>query len=193
PGRWGSPGRVLGMAGAAVLVAGLAVVLAVRLIPDGDTGRKEDRAATGTTASPAAGASAEPGALPAAWVGTWSGTGPGTPDADGITRARTGPFAVTVTLNAGTVGELVGRQVSDVKELLTGRNLGCTEALKLSQLRGSTAIFEAVTSHPTDQRFVFDCPRGNLYVLTMAEPGRVTLESEGAQSAGAPSTLTRSP
>lgn len=38
----------------------------------------------------------------------------------------------------------------------------------------------------------FDCPRGNLYVLTLAEPDRLKLEVEGAQSAGAPEALTRS-
>ncbi|MGW4507828.1 protein kinase domain-containing protein [Streptomyces sp. NPDC004436] len=200
-GRWAAAarGRVIGVTAAAVLVAGLAALLAVRLVPDGD--RDRDRAGTGTGSTPSPAASAPPtgtaagaGTLPSAWVGTWTGTGPGTPDADGITRARVGAFSVTVTLNQGKVGELVGRQVSDVKELLTGRNLGCTEALQLRQLRDKTAVFEAATSHPTDQNAVFECPRGNLYVLTMTEPGRVvTLESEGAQSAGAPSSLTRSP
>ncbi|MFJ2598617.1 hypothetical protein [Streptomyces erythrochromogenes] len=78
--------------------------------------------------------------LLASWVGTWSGTGPGTPDADGFTRVRTGAFSVTVALNAAAVGELVGRQVSDVKELVTGRNLGCTEALELRQIRQECAV-----------------------------------------------------
>ncbi|MFD6228657.1 hypothetical protein ACFWFZ_17490 [Streptomyces sp. NPDC060232] len=129
--------------------------------------------------------------LPAAWVGTWSGTGPGTPEADGITRALAGALSVTVPLNAGAVGELVGRQVSDVKELSTGRNLGCTEALELRQVRQDSAVFAAVTSHPTDRTATFACPRGNLYVLTMTQADRVTLESLGAQSAGAPDALTR--
>ncbi|MFE2168427.1 hypothetical protein ACFXB3_25725 [Streptomyces sp. NPDC059447] len=91
------------------------------------------------------------------------------------------------------MGELVGRQVSDVKEVSTGRNLGCTEALELRQVGRDTAVFAAVTSHPTDRGATFDCPQGNLYVLSLAEPDRLTLESEGAQSAGAPSSLTRHP
>lgn len=91
------------------------------------------------------------------------------------------------------MGELVGRQVSDLKDTSTGRNLGCTEALRLQQIRGNGAVFEAVTSHPTDRTAVFECPRGNLYILTMTDPDRLSLESEGAQSAGAPATLNRHP
>ncbi|WP_412075202.1 hypothetical protein ACLF6K_04165 [Streptomyces xanthophaeus] len=178
-------------AGAAVLAA--AVTLAIRLPGDGDGDGNRDRASS-PGASPSPSPSAQPSSapsLPAAWVGTWSGVGPGTPDADGITRARTAAFDVTVTLNAGAVGDIVGRQVSNLKELSSGRNLGCTEALELRQVQQDTAVFAAVTSHPTDRAATFDCPRGNLYVLTLAEPGRLTLETEGAQSAGAPAALTR--
>ncbi|MFC9817343.1 serine/threonine-protein kinase [Streptomyces virginiae] len=192
-GRASGRGRLLAVAGAAVVVAALAA-FPLRLLMDGD----RDRDGEGGKATPpptptasAAGQTSAQAVLPAAWVGTWSGTGPGTPDADGITRARTGAFSVTVTLNAAAVGELVGRQVSDVKELGTGRNLGCTEALELRQIRQDSAVFAAVTSHPTDRSATFECPRGNLYVLTMTQPDRVTLESEGAQSAGAPDALTR--
>ncbi|WP_405533380.1 serine/threonine protein kinase [Streptomyces avidinii] len=190
--------RGAGAAAGAVVVAAavaLAVALPGRGDADGAAPHGSSSGPTSPTATPAttASASASAGALPAAWTGTWAGTGPGTPDADGISRARTGAFAVTVTLNGGAVGELVGRQVSDVKEVATGRNLGCTEALQLRQIRGNNAVFEAVTSHPTDPAAVFDCPRGNLYVLTMAEADRLTLESEGAQSAGAPAALTRRP
>ncbi|MFG2994733.1 serine/threonine-protein kinase [Streptomyces sp. NPDC048257] len=175
-------------AGAAVLA--VAVALAVWL-----PGRDHDGAAPPSSPRPSASTppTATAGTLPPAWTGTWSGTGPGTPEADGITRARTGEFTVTVTLNGAAVGELVGRQVSNLKEMATGRNLGCTEALQLRQVRADSAVFEAVTSHPTDRTAVLDCPRGNLYVLTMTEPDRLTLESEGAQSAGAPTTLTRRP
>ncbi|MEU7725539.1 serine/threonine-protein kinase [Streptomyces sp. NPDC040724] len=187
-GGWVSrrPRVITAVAGAAVLVA--VVALAVRL-PWGGDGDKAAPPATSPTPSSSSSPSAS--ALPASWVGTWSGVGPGTPEADGITRARAGDFSVTVTLHAAAVGELVGRQVSDLKEFSTGRNLGCTEALQLRQIRQDSAVFEAVTSHPTDQTATFDCPKGNLYVLTMAEPDRLTLESEGAQSAGAPGALTR--
>ncbi|MEU7607609.1 hypothetical protein [Streptomyces sp. NPDC041003] len=180
------PRVITAVAGAAVLVA--VVALAVRL-PWGGDGDKAASPATSPT--PSSSSSPSAAALPASWVGTWSGVGPGTPEADGITRARAGDFSVTVTLHAAAVGELVGRQVSDLKEFSTGRNLGCTEALQLRQIRQDSAVFEAVTSHPTDQTATFDCPKGNLYVLTMAEPDRLTLESEGAQSAGAPGALTR--
>ncbi|MER6448750.1 serine/threonine-protein kinase [Streptomyces venezuelae] len=201
-----SAGQALLRSRGAGAVAGAVVVLAVAAFavwyPDhrdegnGDGGRGTASPASSSSGASSPGASSPaqpPGALPAAWAGTWTGVGPGTPQADGVTRARTGEFSVTVTLNGGTVGELVGRQVSDVKELSTGRNLGCTEALRLQQFRGSGAVFEAVTSHPTDSAAVFECPRGNLYVLTMAEPDRLTLETEGAQSAGAPAALTRRP
>ncbi|MFD9405808.1 serine/threonine-protein kinase [Streptomyces sp. NPDC059989] len=175
-------------AGAAVLVA---VTLAIRFSGGGDGDRAAPPATVAASTPRPSAPSTSAASLPEAWVGTWSGLGPGTPDADGITRARTGEFAVTVTLHAGVVGELVGRQASDLKEVSTGRNLGCTEALELRQAGPDRMVFAAVTSHPTDRSATFDCPQGNLYVLTMAEADRLTLESEGAQSAGAPAALTR--
>lgn len=179
--------------GTAVLVAAAALVIKMPWggdgDGDGDGGGARDGSGGGRgSATPSVPASA----LPPSWAGTWTGTGPGTPDADGVSRARTGEFSVTVTLNAGSVGDLVGRQVSEVKEVVTGRNLGCTEALELRQTSGDRAVFAAATTHPTDPAATFDCPKGNLYVLTLAEPDKLTLEVEGAQSAGAPSTLARS-
>ncbi|MFB6517009.1 serine/threonine-protein kinase [Streptomyces sp. NPDC056401] len=182
---------VAGAVGAAVLVAAATLVIKMPWGGDGDGGG-DGRGAATPPASASASASALASAMPRSWVGTWTGTGPGTPDADGITRARTGEFSVTVTLNAGSVGDLVGRQVSEVKETASGRNLGCTEALELRQTSADRAVFAAVTSHPTDPAATFDCPKGNLYVLTLTEPDRLTLETEGAQSAGAPEKLTRS-
>lgn len=134
-------------AGAAVLAA--AVTLALT--------RPWDGPGDGPGGGPGGGAGdkgASPSAptLPQAWAGTWTGVGPGTPDADGVTRARTGRFSVTVALNRGAVGDLVGRQVSEVTEVATGRNLGCTEALALRQVSGDRAVFAAATSHPTDPR-----------------------------------------
>ncbi|MFB7257490.1 serine/threonine-protein kinase [Streptomyces nojiriensis] len=199
PGRAVLRSRGAGTAAGAAAVTAAAVALAVWLPGHGDDGDGRGAPSPGASAPSSPGASSPTpsagpaGALPASWAGTWSGTGPGTPDADGVSRARTGEFSVTVTLNGGTVGELVGRQVSDLKEAATGRNLGCTEALRLQQIRGNTAVFEAATSHPTDRAAVLECPRGNLYVLTMTEPDRLTLESEGAQSAGAPTALNRRP
>ncbi|MFJ4776753.1 serine/threonine-protein kinase [Streptomyces sp. NPDC088762] len=186
PGRWAAHRPLVMSTAAGAVVLAAVVTLAIRFAGGGDAGR----AAPPAPSSSAPSASAA--SLPEAWVGTWSGVGPGTPDADGITRARTGEFAVTVTLHAGAVGELVGRQASDLKEVSSGRNLGCTEALELRQVSGNRLVFEAVTSHPTDRAATFECPRRNLYVLTMETPDRLTLESEGAQSAGAPAALTRS-
>ncbi|WP_329106663.1 serine/threonine-protein kinase [Streptomyces sp. NBC_01439] len=191
PGRAVLRSRGAGAAAGATAVAA-AVALAVWLPGHRDGSDGSGRAPTPEASSPAP-ATGPAGALPAAWAGTWSGAGPGTPDADGVSRARTGEFSVTVTLNGGAVGELVGRQVSDLKEVTTGQNLGCTEALRLKQVRGNSAVFEAATSHPTDRAALLECPRGNLYVLTMTNPDRLTLESEGAQSAGAPAALARRP
>ncbi|MFE9844949.1 serine/threonine-protein kinase [Streptomyces goshikiensis] len=192
-------GPVLGaVAGVAALAAGAAFL--VRFYGGGDEAGSpataKSRPASSSpsaSASPSGGASSPTASLPASWAGTWSGVGPGTPEANGITRARTGGFTVTVTLRAGAVGELVGKQASEVREVSSGRNLGCTEALELKQVSGNTVVLAAVTSHPTDTAATFDCPRGNLYVVTMAGPDRLTLESEGAQSAGAPSALSRRP
>ncbi|ROQ94194.1 serine/threonine protein kinase [Streptomyces sp. 2132.2] len=192
---WASRRRpVIGAAAGVVLVA-TAVTLAI-VLHEGDDDRGSSAASPPASTAPST-ASSSPvssaGSLPQTWAGTWTGVGPGTPNADGITRARTGEFAVTVTLNAGAVGEMVGKQVSNVKETSSGRDLGCTEALKLQQIKGNTAVFAAVTSHPSDRAASFDCPQGNLYVLKMESADRLTLEAEGAQSAGAPAALARNP
>ncbi|QES46675.1 serine/threonine protein kinase [Streptomyces venezuelae] len=193
-----APSRTRKAVLAALAVALVAFVI-VMIVPfgggdgdgDGDGDGKDGTAPAGTPAPSPSGQSPAVTSLPAAWVGTWTGLGPGTPDADGVARARTQDFAVTVTLHAGAVGDVMGAQVSNLKEIGTGRNLGCTEALELRQMRGNTAVLAAVTSHPTDRSAAIDCPRGNLYLVTMTEPDRLTLESEGAQSAGAPAFLTR--
>ncbi|WP_051795337.1 serine/threonine-protein kinase [Streptomyces sp. NRRL S-87] len=195
PGRTGAPHRtkaITAVVGVTVLAA--AVALLVRYAGSADDhGDKASPPASHTpTTTPATGpAPATAKALPASWVGAWTGTGPGTPDADGISRARTKDFKVTVTFRAGVVGEVVGSQVSDLREVTTGRNLGCTEALELRQINGGTAVLAAVTSHPTDRSSTLTCPSGNQYVVTMSAADRLTLEAEGAQSAGAPDTLTR--
>ncbi|MEW1632944.1 serine/threonine-protein kinase [Streptomyces sp. NPDC093801] len=173
-----------GAAGAAALAA---LLLLLPRLAGGGGGDADGKAAERPAPTPSPAVSA----LPASWAGTWTGLGPGTPDADGITRARTRDFAVTVTFQAGSVGELTGRQISSVREISSGRDLGCTEALELRQLRGATAYLAAATSRPTDRTATFDCPKGNLYVVTMTGPDTLTVELEGAQSAGAPSTLTR--
>ncbi|MFI1467202.1 serine/threonine-protein kinase [Streptomyces wuyuanensis] len=180
-GRWPS-GRTVRWLAAAVLLAGAGTLL-VRHLPGGGAG--------GDTSGGAPSPSPTAAALPASWAGTWAGTGPGTPNADGVTRARTGRFAVTLTLHPALRGELTGKQVSKVTEKGTGRELGCTEALQLREVRGRSMVFEAVTSHPTDRTAAVSCPEGNIYVVTMTDPDTLSLGEEGAQSAGAPSALTR--
>ncbi|MCX4960248.1 serine/threonine-protein kinase [Streptomyces virginiae] len=198
PGPRGGRGRAVLRSRAAGTTVGTAAVAAVVVLavwlPGARDGGDGGNGGRGTPApSTPAQSTGVVGALPAAWAGTWTGVGPGTPEADGVSRARTGQFTVTVTLNGGAVGELVGRQVSNLQETGTGRNLGCTEALQLRQVRGSNAVFEAVTSHPTDPTAAIQCPRGNLYILTMTDTDQLTLETEGSQSTGAPTTLARQP
>ncbi|MER7819172.1 hypothetical protein ABTX79_28370, partial [Streptomyces sp. NPDC096153] len=139
----------------------------------------------GTSPSPTA------AALPASWAGTRVGTGPGAPDADGVTRPRTGQFAVTPALHPALRGEPAGKQVSKVTETVTGREPGCTEALQLREVRGTSMVFETVTGHPTDRTAAVSRPEGNIYVVTMTDPDTPGLGEEGAQSAGAPSVLNR--
>ncbi|MFJ6947970.1 serine/threonine-protein kinase [Streptomyces wuyuanensis] len=188
PGRWlsGRTGRWFAGAAAAVLLAGAGTLLVRHLSGDGSGG-----ASGGGTTGGAPSPSPTAAALPASWAGTWVGTGPGTPEADGVIRARTDRFAVTLTLHPALRGELTGKQVSKVTEKGTGRELGCTEALQLREVRGTSMVFEAVTSHPTDRTAAISCPEGNIYVVTMTDPETLRLGEEGAQSAGAPSALTR--
>ncbi|MES9524714.1 serine/threonine-protein kinase [Streptomyces capoamus] len=136
--------------------------------------------------------SASAPALPASWAGVWTGTGPGTPSADGTLHPRTDSFKVTLTLHTAAVGELAGKQVSNIDEAGTGREVGCTEALELRAVRGTTATFAAVTSHPTDRSDTsLRCETGHLYVVQLSGADTLTLGEEGAQSAGAPEALHR--
>ncbi|MFF8293249.1 serine/threonine-protein kinase [Streptomyces sp. NPDC016309] len=184
-----STSRTGWLAAAAMAVT---LTLAVWLYPfDGD----DDR--TGTDAKdggrPAPSASATVPTLPREWAGVWTGTGPGNPRADGRLAPRTTSFTVTLTLHAAAVGELAGKQVSNVTEAGTRREVGCTEALELRGVRGATVTLEAVTSHPTDRSAsLLTCEKGHLYVVELSGEDTMTLGEEGAQSAGAPSRLHRS-
>jgi hypothetical protein len=152
---------------------------------DGNTTEPTDA----TTTSPSSTASA----LSTRWAGVWIGTGPGTPRADGRLHPRTDSFKVTLTLHTAAVGELAGKQVSNISEVGTGREVGCTEALELGAVRGTTATFMAVTSHPTDRSDTsLQCETGHLYVVQLTTADTISLGDEGSQSAGAPATLRRS-
>lgn len=148
----------------------------------------KEAAGEGSTASPTPSSSAP--ALSAAWAGVWTGTGPGNPDADGQQHPRTESFTVTLTLHTAEVGELAGKQVSNIKEAGTGREVGCTEALELRSVRGTTATFVAATSHPTNRSDTsLQCESGHLYVVQLTAADTISLGDEGSQSAGAPSAL----
>jgi hypothetical protein len=143
---------------------------------------------------PTSSASATAPTLPRQWTGVWTGIGSGNPRADGRLTPRTTSFKVTLTLRTAAVGELAGKQVSNVTEAGTRREVGCTEALELRGVRGATVTLEAVTSHPTDRSAsLLTCEKGHVYVVELSNDDTMTLGEEGAQSAGAPSSLHRSP
>ncbi|MFG2556976.1 hypothetical protein [Streptomyces sp. NPDC048581] len=192
-GAGSAPGRSSARAWtAAVAASATAAVVTALAWPDGsdDAAGGNGRTTPPTSTSPSPTAAGN--ALPASWVGTWKGTGPGSPAGDGIINARTTRVAVTVTLHAADRGEMVGRQISHVTEEGTGRDLGCTETLRLRETHGTSMVFEAVTSAPTDPSAGVLCARGNLYTLAKTRAHTLTLGDEGSQTTGSPSRLTRS-
>ncbi|MGW6735879.1 protein kinase domain-containing protein [Streptomyces sp. NPDC055013] len=194
-GAGSAPGRRSARAWAAAVAAGTVVTAAVVTALAWPDGSDDDASRNGRTTPPASvspSPTAARNALPASWAGTWKGTGPGSPDGDGIVNARTTRVAVTVTLHAAARGEIVGRQVSHVTEEGTGRNLGCTETLRLRETHGTSMVFEAVTSAPTDPSAGVLCTRGNVYTLEKTGADTLTLGNEGSQTTGSPSRLTRS-
>ncbi|MEV7690284.1 serine/threonine-protein kinase [Streptomyces bungoensis] len=179
--------RIRWMAASSALTIA-AVATGILLSHPFDTDARSD----GTMSSPSPSASAP--ALSAKWAGVWTGTGPGTPHADGQLHPRTDSFEVTLTLHTAAVGEPAGKQVSDITEVGTGRNVGCTEALALRAVRGTTATFQAITSHPTVRSDTsLQCENHHLYVVQLTDAGTITLGEEGTQSAGAPQALHRVP
>ncbi|WP_052411647.1 serine/threonine-protein kinase [Streptomyces sp. NRRL S-118] len=197
-GEGGTPGArtwqrspwVIAAAAGAVAAVVVALLLSLTDREGGGTNAGTDSGA-GTTASASASATAV--GLPGEWTGVWTGQGPGNPDADGRLSPRTDSFRVTLSLRHANRGEIAGKQVSNVTEVGTGREVGCTEALELREVRGDTAMFQAVTSHPTDRaNTTLTCEKGRLYVVQLTD-GVLVLGEEGAQSAGAPSRLRRDP
>ncbi|MEU2062370.1 protein kinase [Streptomyces sp. NPDC013455] len=178
---------------AAAAAAALTVTLVGVLYPfDGH----DDQAGPDTkdAGRPTSSASATVPTLPREWTGVWTGTGPGNPHADGRLVPATTSFKVTLTLHTAAVGELAGKQVSNVTEAGTEREVGCTEALELRGVRGTTVTLEAVTSHPTDRSSsTLTCEKGHVYVVELSDEDTMALGEEGAQSAGAPSRLHRGP
>ncbi|MFJ9154374.1 protein kinase [Streptomyces sp. NPDC102270] len=182
--------RTLWFAAAAVAVAALVVALLHPFGGDGGGSQAGTSPKDSEHTSPSTSATAL--TLPKKWAGVWSGTGPGNPRADGQLSPRTTSFKVTLTLHTATIGELAGKQVSNVTEAGTQREVGCTEALELRGVRGTTATFEAVTSHPTDRSAsLLTCEKGHVYVVELTGNDTISLGEEGAQSAGAPSRLHR--
>ncbi|MFD5837889.1 serine/threonine-protein kinase [Streptomyces collinus] len=146
----------------------------------------DDDASDGTPS-----ASSTATSLPEAWAGTWVGTGPGNPTPASFNEPRTNRFSVTLTLHPAQRGERVGKQVSRVTEVNTKLELGCTETLRLQEIRNASLVLKADTSEPTDRSAEVGCPNGSIYVVTMTGRDTLGLRDEGHQSAGAPSTLTR--
>lgn len=177
-------GTVLAVAG--VVAVGAAV--AALMWPDNsgdDADNKHD-----TSPSPSRRTATD--ALPASWTGTWKGTGPGSGSGDGVVNSRTNQVSVTLTLHTARRGDLAGRQVSHITDAGSGRDIGCTETLRLTETHATTMVFEAATSTPTDPSAGVLCVRGNVYTLTKTGADTLTLGDEGGQAAGAPSRLTRS-
>jgi hypothetical protein len=180
---------VLAAIGAAAVAAGVVIALVVTDPFGSHTNGAGTDGGTGTSSPPATATGTDPDALPASWVGTWVGTGPGDPDGGSLLGSRTGTYTVTLTLSSGRIGQVVGRQVSDVRDLDTGANVGCTESLELRSVNGATLKFAATSAHTTDPSSRLVCPPGNAYEVTMSG-GRLRLGS-GSQSTGAPTTFTR--
>ncbi|MGW5473568.1 serine/threonine-protein kinase [Streptomyces chartreusis] len=194
-GSGSASGRPSARAWAAAAVAGAVIAGAVVTAlawPDGSDDAADGNGRMSPPASTSPSPTAAGDALPGTWVGTWKGTGPGSPAGDGIVNARTSKVTVTVTLHAADRGEIVGRQVSHVTEDGTGRDLGCTETLSLRETHGTSMVFEAVSSAPTDPSAGVVCVRGNLYTLAKTGADTLTLGNEGSQTTGSPSRLTRS-
>ncbi|WP_405578987.1 serine/threonine-protein kinase [Streptomyces sp. NBC_01190] len=185
--RPGGAGRRRGPLIAAAVVAAVALVLAGVLIRHFRQADADGAGSTGGGGGPTA-TSADPEALPAAWVGTWRGTGPGTPRGS-VDSPRTDDFTVTLTLRAGRRGEIVGQQVSDVHDVDTGANDGCTESLELDRVSGDTMVFAARSPHATDPSTGGYCAPGHSYQVTM--DGDVLRLDPGSQAPGAPATFTR--
>ncbi|WP_103501642.1 serine/threonine-protein kinase [Streptomyces sp. SM14] len=128
-----------------------------------------------------------PDAMPESWAGTWYGEGSGT-------VLTNGPFAVTLALVTGEVGDLVGWQSSEVNEVITERNVGCTEELELVRVDADSLVLEAVAAEPTDDTVSdVNCGTGNVYTVTMDpdDPDVMLLAADGSQDSGAPDTLDR--
>jgi serine/threonine protein kinase len=170
---------------AALTLAGL---LAYNLLDSGsdDAGSS---GGSGASTTPADGPNADPNALPASWVGTWSGTGPGNPDGNYSMAEYTDNYRIALTLHAGSIGELVGRQVSNIHDQQTGENVGCTEDLVLKAVNAGSLQFAAKAPHPTDSTSSHVCRPGKTYELSKPD---ATLDLlPGSQDLGAPTTLTR--
>ncbi|WUH89461.1 serine/threonine protein kinase [Streptomyces sp. NBC_00433] len=178
------PIAVAGGLAAATLVG----LLAYNLLDSGsDDGGSSGGSGTSTT--PANGANADPNALPASWVGTWAGTGPGNPNGNYSMAEYTDNYRITLTLHAGRLGEVVGRQVSSIHDQQTGENVGCTEDLVLKAVNPGSLQFAARAPHPTDATSSHVCKPGKTYELHKPD---ATLDLlPGSQDLGAPTSLTR--
>ncbi|WP_333766827.1 serine/threonine-protein kinase [Streptomyces sp. IBSBF 2435] len=187
--RWPARRGIVPFAAVGVLAAAALTGLLVHLLGAGSD-HAGSSGGTGASGSPSAdGRNSDPSALPASWVGTWAGTGPGNPNGNYSLAQHTDSYKITLTLHAGRLNELVGRQVSDVHDQDTGENDGCTEDLWLKTMDAGTMTFAAGNPRPTDPDSSQVCRINHSYVLSMA--GGTLQLLPGSQGLGAPTTLTR--
>ncbi len=118
------------------------------------------------------------------------GWAPGSARAPATRRARARSPS-TLTLHAGARGSVVGTQVSQVRNLVTGHEIGCTESLRLRSVLGSTLRFEAASSRPTAGGTGV-CLPGRVYMVRRDAAADVLRLGPGAQAAGSPAVFTRS-
>ncbi|SFE63228.1 Serine/threonine protein kinase [Actinacidiphila alni] len=183
-----TPGRRPGGRVALAVAAVVALLVVIGIIVDQQRGSDDNAknpdpsGSTGTSTS----ATAPSDALPAAWVGTWAGTGPGDPNGE----LPSDDFKVTLTLHAGVRGDTIGQDVSNIRGTASGSELGCTEALQLSQVQGNTVLLRVTSARPTDRSSPLTCRTGHAYTVSMTDTRTLHLDP-GPQAVGAPSTLTK--
>jgi hypothetical protein len=200
-GMWTRKGPLIAAATAAAVVLILAGLLIRNLRDSGSDDAASTGGGTGSphTSAPASaptsaagggpsGSPADPDALPQSWVGTWVGEGPGDPTGL-LGSPRTDSFKVTLTLQPGLRGQLVGQQVSDVRDIDTGQNDGCTEALELDSIDGDTIVFAAKSPRPSDPDSDQTCLPGSTYKVTM--DNEVLRLDPSSREAGSPSTFAK--
>ncbi|HSA53979.1 MAG TPA: hypothetical protein VLH10_28195, partial [Yinghuangia sp.] len=176
---------------AAIVVAGIAVIIAV-LVTRGDDGNdRGDKAnisasgtptptvqattGTGPVTPPLLNATGK-GALPNSYVGTWTGT---TTTADGLVSQQ-----ITITLRPGDTGTVV----ADMKATALG--LECTGESKLLGIAPDGLLLQDVPGSGSTRNFF--CTEGGEYTLQPQSDGTLLFTSHSAGSGGLAGRLAKS-